>query len=588
MADNDHTLNVIQNTVKEGHDSNAALMQLAAVGNQLVNLLTRLITGLNYNPQQHGTMGVVGSLIAQTKFAQMLGIDNPMHRVNVAKDISGMLYGYDNDPARKIHQIRVMESLNDYNAYSEAQGNKNIYRTDRMTQEAIAHYLTANGDITPNNIEGLGQKDSKVTKAMSIGEKVVSIGQKVMGMGDDVEAIMNTAKAVAGTNDFSTAADTFVDYISKLIQSGMSLSERMNALAMTTRMTKNLQSQTGMSASEAASISRESVGNATTGAVQARRLGIQNYDTVQVANNLANLQKEANTDPEGLAKLAATRAIIQSDKSEGEKQKLLEKVRSGDINSIKQLMQSSGLSDSFSVQQARAESDPNYLMNIRDADTLKEMQKTAKSNLDTIIKSKSDKFYKDNVNFLGMSKTEKAVADKVKAAMDSGKGWDKITSKDLDIASAYLTDDAINLAIGNIGKTKGSDLKKGKEAIEGMVAAGPQYPLLQGVTSSRLAEVLKDPPKKIGSMYFDPDEFSKPPSTKVGRIDKISDEVEKNLTLLSGNTTTVSSKQTGQNTQQETSQSKTVSSTNDDAILNILIAIKTAVESISKKPTVGY
>ena len=482
----------VQSTNKQMADANTALMTLAVSGNQIVNLLTQLITGSNYNPQQHGSIGALGSLIAQTSFAQMLGVDNPMHRINAAQEISGLLYGYDNDPARKIHQLRTMQSLNDYNTYSEAQGKTNIYRTDRMTQASIARYLVANGDITQNDIGSLGQAGADATRNLEAGEKVVSIAQKVLKMGDDISAIMDTAKAIAGTNDFEQAAKTFTDYISGLVQSGMSLAERQKAISMTMRMTQNLRAS-GMSTTHAAAISRNAVGGASIGALEARRAGIQNYDTVAAANNAANLQLEAEQTTEGMSKLAATRTIMEATGlSDAQRKALLAQVKNSSPEQIAALMRQNGLSKSFDSMMTHARMDKNYLRDVTDKDTLDAMDDMA----DLVGRQYSDeqmeKFFKDNVAAVGASKDHLESAEKVKAAMKSG-DWSSITAKDMDRARHYLTKEGRDVAIAQRNALKArqeKNLQKGMEAIAGMIGDGAQFD--SSVTLGPAEDILKE------------------------------------------------------------------------------------------------
>lgn len=468
------TTSKLQSTNKEAADSNAALSLLAAQMSQLTNVLSQLIAGSNYNPIQHGSIGVISNLLSQTKFAQMLGINNPMQQINSAKDITGMLYGYNNNPAAQLNQIRTVQNLNNYAQYSRENQKNNVYRVNEMTQAAIAKQLVANGTLQQSDMDSLGVKDSKATKAMDGASKVVAVSQKILGMGDDLEQIMGTAQAISGTNNFEKAADTYLSFVKGMVDAGMSLAERQTAITATMHMTKQIQAKTGVSAQQASATARRAISGALIGEKFAKLNGIENYDPTTAANNLASLQLEAEQTEDGQAKLVATRTIMENDSlSKEKKQELLKQIRSGSVSDIESLMQSNGMADSYASGRRISAMDPTWVRDVLDKETKAEMDITADNVGGTYTAEQMDKFFQQNVDQIGKSGPEYDSAMKIRAAMASG-DWSGITNKDLDRSRKYLTKEGRDVAIAQKQALETRN-QENLSSLEGLLSEGSQY-----------------------------------------------------------------------------------------------------------------
>jgi hypothetical protein len=461
---------------KDSLDNNASasLALLSSQMSQLTNVLSQLITGSNYNPTRHGSIGIVSNLLSQTKFAEALGINNPTQQINAAKDITGMLYGYNNNPASQLNQIRTVQNLNNYAQYSRENQRNNVYRVDEMTQAAIAKQLVASGTLSSADMDTLGQKGSKATSAMDGASKVVKVSQKILGMGDDLEQIMGTAQAVAGTNNFEKAADTYLSFVKGMVDAGLSLAERQSAITTTMHMAKQIQSKTGVSMQQAAATARTAMSGAIVGAKEARLNGIENYDTVAAANNLAAMQLEAEQTEDGQAKLVATRTIMENDSlTKEQKQALLKQVRSGSPQQIEALMQSNGMADSYASGRRISAMDPSWARDVLDKETLEEMDITADEVGKTYTAEQMEEFFKHNVAQVGKSGPEYDSAMKVKEAMRTG-DWSKVSTKDLDRSRKYLTKEGRDVAIAQRSAFANKS-QKDLASIESLLQEGSQF-----------------------------------------------------------------------------------------------------------------
>ena len=465
------------NTTNPKGDVNAAatLGMQAMMFNPLVNVLTQLFSGVNFNPAQHGTLGTIGYLASQTNIAQMLGIDNPAHHISTVREITGALYGYNNNPEQAAHQIRISQALNNFERYIKNQGDSNIYATDRMTRASIAKYLVENGDI--RDMADMGRFASSSTMEMDAAEQAIKITQKIVKLGKNVKDQMDLVKSIGGTNDFDQAADTYIKYIQGLVQSGMSLAERQATITNTIRMTEALRSQ-GLSYTHAASISRMAVGGAFMGARVARQAGIENYDNVTAANNLAAIQLEAENTAEGQSKLVAARTIQESDTlSDDQKKALITQVKNSTPEQIASLMKQNGLSAAFDAGMRLSRINPAWLRNTTDKETTEVMEDMAMHVGQTFNNKQIEKFFNHNVREIGKSPEDLAAAKIVREAMASG-DWSKVTNRVWDKASKYITQEGRDVVIAQRSALRARQekfLNEGLENVQGMISEGSQW-----------------------------------------------------------------------------------------------------------------
>ena len=482
----------IQANNKATLDSTAAMMKLSMGLNQLANLLSQLITGSNYSPTQHGTIGALSYLGAQTSFAQMLGVDNPVQRINAAKDISGMTYGYANDPAAILHQSRTLKNLNAYASVKQQQGKSDPYQISQMQQAAAARYLVASGNLSEKEMANLGDQNSSGFKKMDSAAKIISVSQKVMGFGDDLEAIMGTAQAISGSNNFEQAADTYIKFIEGLVASGMSLAERQQTVAMTMKMASSIQAKTGYSASGSASIARNAVGGASVAAINARRKGITDFDVKQTANDLAALELEADQTDEGQSKLVAARVIAQSGLSKDKQKALLEQVKSGSPQEVENIMKANGLSESYNIGRKTAANDPSWLRSANDKDTQDAINDVGNANAGKYINKSFESYFQQQVAEHGTTSPEYKAAMKVREALNSG-NWDGIDTKILDQATPYIGTRGRNAIMGQKGKIELQQKQGSLKNINAIMKEGSQFSssLVEGdITTALTAEGL--------------------------------------------------------------------------------------------------
>lgn len=435
-------------------------IQSALSGDNIMNILSTLVTGRGFQPGQDFTLGSIGNLLGQSKLGQMLGMTD----VTAVKEAAKRLSEFYGGPLNKDflqNQMLFSGAIEKYNQYAyDTRGSIfSISRED--TAESLyqlRRYFNKEEYEALNNAKGEEIDSTRLGATMKQLSSTIKVARDILGMGQDISKIINAANMIGGTDNLEENFRTFNQKVANMIKGGMSLQERQSLVAQTIAM-RNAYMEKGFSSEAASSYARASM-DAGIFAYQASRGGAI-YDIQQVQNVAA--EQAATWEQGEQAKNTAVALVAADGIKDAEKRKqFLEEVKqaNGDSARLNEIAAKYGMQETYDDIWKRS-------ANLTAADLRNKMTSESQRTLDQMrereVASINQKEIDDQVEAL--KKSGNIYADQVAEAVEIAKKGGILTSEQLRVL------DVAGIK-GNVIQIQAQRLKEnmGKDNAEGLLA----------------------------------------------------------------------------------------------------------------------
>lgn len=405
-------------------------IQSALAGDNVMNILSTLVTGRGFNPGQDFTLGSIGNLLGQSKLGQMLGMTD----VTAVKESAKRLSEFYGGPLNKDflqNQMLFSGAIEKYNqhAYDTRGSVFSISRED--TAEGLyqlRRYFKKEDYEALNNAKGEEIDSTKLGATMKQLSSTIKVARDILGMGQDISKIINSANMIGGTDNLEENFKTFNQKVANMIKGGMNLQERQSLVAQTIAM-RNAYMEKGYSSEAASSYARRSM-DAGIWAYQASKNGTI-YDVQEIQNVAA---EQAATWEQGAEAKNTAVALVTADAIEDpEKRKqYIEEVKQakGDISKLNEINEKYGMTNTFNDVWKNS-------ANLTAADLRENMTTESQKTLDQMRDQDTAAINKKEIDdkIAAAKKAGNAYADKAEAVIKKMEEGGEVTADDLRVLS---------------------------------------------------------------------------------------------------------------------------------------------------------